>query len=136
MYHLPSPQQITEELVRRGRAAVERIQQRPQDARELFGNSSLEFRLRDMDVMETDARDVHDGALAALTCGWLPPLRPSVVFSLKHPAYALEPCDKADCEVHGCKGNRFDIYTIFICYSGCLIAMYAIRYACYILYML
>lgn len=52
------------------------------------------------------ARQMHDGALAAMQAGYLPPLRPSVVMTLKHPDFAQEACGRAGCHYQSCCGNR------------------------------
>lgn len=109
--------QVTECLVEDGRQAVRRTQQAPEDAVMLFGSDTLENRMRDMVVDDANARHMHDAALAAVTCGYLPPMRPSVVFSLKHPAYALHGCGREDCDVQGCRGNRWVSDTFGMRYS-------------------
>lgn len=51
------------------------------------------------------ARDMHDYLLANMMAGWLPPLRPKVLRTLKAPQYSGRPCTHPSCRIKGCFGN-------------------------------
>ena len=78
-----------------------------EEALELYNDGSWLGRLGYNDVTPEEARAMHDGALAVCLAGHIPPIRPSVLCSMKHPSQAETPCPKkGECQIPGCKGNR------------------------------
>ena len=54
---------------------------------------------------------LHDALLVAFNFGYMPPLRPSVVSSVRHPDASTPNahlCQAAGCSIQGCKGNRLE----------------------------
>ena len=70
------------------------------------------FASRPGDVqVKAAARLVHDAVLAAFNFGYMPPIRPTCVISIRHPSMATTSgsgCHEAGCTIHGCKGNRLE----------------------------
>lgn len=56
------------------------------------------------------AQAMHDTAIVCLCVGYVPPMRPSCLISLKHPRFAWEPCCLGvKCPYGpGCQGNRLE----------------------------
>ena len=57
------------------------------------------------------ARALHDALLAAFNFGYMPPIRPSCIITIQHPAMvgvAASTCKGAGCIISGCLGNRLE----------------------------
>lgn len=57
------------------------------------------------------ARKVHDAALVSFNFGYMPPIRPTVLCSIRHPSMAhvdSAACKAAGCTVKQCRGNRLE----------------------------
>lgn len=55
---------------------------------------------------------LHDALLVAFNFGYMPPLRPSVIATVRHHDAALpcpSLCQAAGCTIQGCKGNRIEL---------------------------
>ena len=58
------------------------------------------------------AWQLHDALLVAFNFGYMPPLRPSVIVTVRHHDAALpcpSRCQAAGCSIKGCKGNRLEL---------------------------
>jgi len=59
--------------------------------------------------VQAAGRMVHDALLAAFNFGYMPPIRPTCIITIKHPAMASTAaagCKEAGCTITGCQGNR------------------------------
>ena len=90
------PKQVTKLLVSRGQEVAQ------------CSSGSTYASLLNQECGAKEARLMHDGALAAMQAGYLPPLRPSVVMTLKHPDFAQEACTREGCKYQSCCGNRLE----------------------------
>lgn len=52
-----------------------------------------------------DYRAIHDVALGGLMIGFMAPLRPMCVRTLKAPKFSDSPCQFPGCKIRGCTGN-------------------------------
>lgn len=72
-----------------------------------FADSLLEKVGHALQIEETPAniRLLHDATLVAWLCGWLAPMRGSVMITLMKPTYTGT-CQHSGCNRNDCKGNR------------------------------